>query len=378
MPRNSVRIMLLQSKALVPIVFTGEFALYYQGEKSGYVAGNTAADLSKNTLTFSGRKFPLAFGTNVTLVPLNAGAVFSVDNNRYRGSLALQPAKSGALSVINHVQVEDYLRGVLPYEIGVRDTTLFEALKVQAIVARTYTYSRMGSHTDEGYDMVSDQSDQVYNGMKGEYKLSDRAVESTRDEVVTFHDSLIQAFYFSTSSGRTANIEDVWPDRGYRPYLRSVVDSPFNTNAKFETWTERWPAGALNAIVNQGLHELIAGFEKGTLTDIFVQDTFVCGRVHNLAVVVSGNTYMASGDRTRWVLRRNQAQRPILPSACFRLTVDKNQNGTLREVTAHGKGFGHGVGLSQMGAIGMAKAGKNARDIIQTYYTGVQLAKVVF
>jgi len=85
-----------------------------------------------------------------------------------------------------------------------------------------------------------------------------------------------------------------------------------------------------------------------------------------------------TGDRTRWILRRNQPDRPILQSAYFRLAIDRNTNGTLSGLTAFGRGFGHGVGLSQMGAIGMAKAGKNAEEIIRAYYTGVRLAKVVY
>ncbi|MFH0920584.1 MAG: SpoIID/LytB domain-containing protein [Fibrobacterota bacterium] len=376
--RNSVRVLLSQSKSPVPVTFSNGFVFYHNNTKEGFASDKAVAEYKGGILSFAGRRMPLTSGMAVTLVPVDRSAAFSVNGNRYRGSLTLRPAKSGALSIINEIFVEDYLRGVLPYEIGIRDSNLFEALKVQAIVARTYTYSRLNSHADEGYDVYSDQSDQVYNGMKGEYRLSDQAVESTRDEVVTFNDSLIQSFYYSTSCGSTANIEDVWPDRGYRPYLRSIPDAPFNAGAKYATWTERWPGPALSAIGNKGLGESIAGFEKGTLTDITVQDTFACGRVRTLAVTVSGKVYTVSGDRTRWILRRNQPDRPILQSACFRLTAVKNADNTIRELTAEGRGFGHGVGLSQVGAIGMARAGKNDREIIGAYYTGVRLARVVY
>jgi len=272
-PRNTVRVILLQSRSPVAVSLTGAFLWYYNAEKGGNVSGAAHAEYRSGTLSFSGRKVRLSEGRAAACVPLDAASRFTVNGNNYRGGLVFRAAKSGALSIINDVAVEDYLRGVLPYEIGVRDSNLFEALKVQAVVARTYTYARLNSHADEGYDMFADQSDQVYNGVKGEYRLSDRAVSETRDEVVTCNDSLIQAFYFSTSSGNTANIEEVWPDRGFRPYLRSVPDAAFNAGAKYESWTERWPGPALSAIVNQGLREAIADFQKGVVTDIAVQDT---------------------------------------------------------------------------------------------------------
>jgi stage II sporulation protein D len=109
------------------------------------------------------------------------------------------------------------------------------------------------------------------------------------------------------------------------------------------------------------------------LQKIEIESFTTCGRVKSLAVTLSGETYHVYGDKVRWLLRRKGPDRPILRSACFVLEVSKS-GAAIKKVKALGRGFGHGVGMSQMGAIGMALAGKKAEEIIPFYYTGVTLA----
>jgi stage II sporulation protein D len=371
-PRNTVRVFLASIPPFCPMAFSGAYTVYGANNARGTLEGKTTLALRGREAAFS--TLPGRFALPVTLRPALRGSTFKFGSGTYLGGVIIRLSASGGPILINELPIEDYLKGVVPYEIGKRDSACFEALKVQAIVARTYTYSRLGSQDTSGFDLYPDQSDQVYSGIAEEYPLANAAVDSTRDVVITSKDSLIQAFYYSTSNGRTANIEEVWPERGFRAYLRSVNDSIYNTGSKYFTWTETWDGPSLEKIINKSLVEMNGDYSgKGHLQDLEVEAFTSCGRVKSLAVTLSGRTYRICGDKVRWLLRRNGVDRPILRSASFTLQVDKGAYG-LQNVRALGRGFGHGVGLSQMGAIGMALAGKKADEIIQFYYTGVALA----
>ncbi len=374
--RNTVRVLLSSIHSTFPLVLSSTYTVYGSNDAKGQIEGKTYVNIKGTEAVFS--TLPDHFAMPILLLPSVKGASFKYDNQSYRGCLIIRKSASGGPIIINELPIEDYLKGVVPYEIGKRDSTCYEALKVQAIVARTYTYSRLGSQDTSGFDVYSDESDQVYNGMAGEYPLSNKAIDSTRNVVVLANDSLIQTFYYSTSSGKTANIEEVWPDRGYRSYLRSVDDSVYNYSAKYFNWTEEWDGVSLEKIINKNLPGLTFGYSgKGRLQNIEIESFTTCGRIKSLAVRMSGDTYHVFGDKVRWLLRRNGPDKPILRSACFTLDVIKNGT-SIKKVRASGHGFGHGVGMSQIGAVGMALSGKKAEEIINFYYTGVTLAVVTY
>lgn len=369
--RSTVRVLLSEIRGPLALGFSTEYIAYDAKGNKVTVQGNTLITVKGNEAHLASGYFLLP----VIFMPAIREARFSFKNETYRGCAILRKSASGGPILINELPIEDYLKGVVPYEIGKRDTNAFEALKVQAIVARTYTYSRLGAKDSSGFDVYSDESDQVYNGTKGEYPLSNTAVDSTRDIVVLANDSLIQTFYYSTSSGRTANIEEVWPDRGYRSYLRSVEDSIYNLSSKHFFWTEEWDGPLLEKILNRSLSDMFRGYRgHGKLQNLVIESNTSCGRVKTLAVTMSGETYRVNGDKTRWLLRRKGAERPILRSACFTLEILRSGR-TIKKIIAHGRGFGHGVGLSQVGTVGMALAGKKAEEIISAYYSGITLAK---
>jgi len=373
--KNSVRVFLAHAESRFKLILNGKYAVYSESKNFGLLQGEISVYIGEKGVFLGSIKENLK--PSVNILTLNQDALFSLNGKTYRGNLIIRYNAQNRLILINEVRIEDYLKGVIPYEMGKRDSIHFEALKVQAIAARTYTYSRFNMYADNGFDVYPDVSDQVYNGTQSEYSLASKAVDLTRDIVITHADTLIHAYYFSTSSGKTANIEEVWPDKGYKPYLRSVEDSSFNTTSKYFFWKEKWSGAAFERIINLYLRNFFGDFKKGRLFDITIEEYTTSGRVKTLSVTVAGRTYRLYGDKVRWLLRRNIEGYPILLSAFFNLNVEKGPLG-IKKVIADGRGYGHGVGLSQIGALEMAKAGKKFEEIIQKYYTKVKLIEVIY
>jgi stage II sporulation protein D len=371
--RNSARILLKTADGDFSVRFNGPFAAYPARSSAGMLEGEVRFKTEDKAVFVKslGRSLDLP----LRLFAPSPAARFKLDGRTYRGNLVVRENSKGKIILVNEVRVEDYLKGVVPYEIGKRDSIHLEALKVQAVAARTYTYSRLDLHPDDGFDLYADVQDQVYNGTESEYALASLAVDLTRDRVITHADTLIHAYYFSTSSGATANIEEVWPDKGFQPFLRTVEDSAWNTSSRYFFWKEEWSGAALERIVNRSMKDLFADFKPGRLRDVVIEKYTTSGRVKVLAVTVSGRTYRLYGDIVRRLLRRDVKGLPILRSAWFRLDVRKAA-GRVSKVIADGRGYGHGVGLSQIGALQMAAAGKTCEEIVRHYYTDVRLAKV--
>jgi SpoIID/LytB domain protein len=154
----------------------------------------------------------------------------AVDGAGYRGELVVKRTPGGLLAV-NDVPLELYLRSVVPYELptGWHDAT-YEA---QAIAARSYALAMM--HPEKDFDVYSDDRSQMYGGIRAEQPQTDRAVGATAGEVLVWHDTIIPAYYFSTSGGRTSSVHDAWPRLPQVPYLVSVAD-PYDYISPRHVW----------------------------------------------------------------------------------------------------------------------------------------------
>ncbi len=372
--RNYVRVLISGIGRTILVALKGDYLVKYDERSIECSRQNYHVRIGQNlSIDQIGSSLP----TPLLFEPQSDTCRFTINEKTYRGTLLFIVNKGGKLITVNEISVEDYLKGVLPYEIGRRDSTYFEALKAQALVARTYTYSRLNNQRTDGFDLYDDVNDQVYNGTDKEFLLGNRAVDETKDLVVSCRDSLIQSFYFSTSPGKTANIEEMWPDRGFRSYLRSVDDSEFNESSPHYRWKEEWNRSELEHILHKTIPILFKGGGKGRLIDIAIIDTAECGRVKRLKITMSDRSYEILGDRVRWILTRKSAPSQILRSAYFRLDVTK-RGGIILKVSANGGGFGHGIGLSQIGALNMAKSGYTAQAIIEKYYSGISIVKASF
>ena len=190
------------------------------------------------------------------------------------------------MTAINAVRLEDYLRGVVAGEMP--STWPAEALRAQAVAARTYAIST--SKEGDGFDQYADTRSQVYNGIGGETAATDEAVAATAGTIVTFAGQPVVTYYFSTSGGRTENVENVFLGAEPEPYLTSV-DDPFDDASPRHRWTKRMSL----ATAQRRLGALV----KGTLLQIHVLQRGASPRVVRAEVVGTGGRAAVSGPTLR-------------------------------------------------------------------------------
>jgi len=179
-----------------------------------------------------------------TLFPVRPEESLLVESTPYRGILEVRPGDPGRIAVINVLNLEDYLKGVVPNELSPSAFPELEALKAQAVAARTYALRNMGQFASRGYDICATPACQVYRGKSTENPLSDQAVEETRGLTAAFHGQLINALYTSTCGGHTEDGANIFEGEEL-PYLRGVVCAPEQT--AWSTIRTATPPAALGA-----------------------------------------------------------------------------------------------------------------------------------
>lgn len=323
-------------------------------------ASGTVTQLPKNianlsVLSAQGYVTPQVSDETQLVVVKNKGTA-----KRYRGNLDLRADDRG-ITVINYLPLEEYLYGVVPSEMP-RDWH-HEALKAQAVVARTYALYSSGQYLSQGFDILATQQNQVYHGYDHEGDRTNRAVDETRGQVLTYDGRLVLAAFHSSSGGYVGNCSDIWLED--IPYLRAKED-PYDFNNLHYNWS-----------VSKSTDELLKmfadrGMDFAELLDIEeVQRDETGARLVKMLIVGrdhQGNVKqqeVANADRVRTVLG--------LKSSLFNMQKHYDSEGTLTGVTITGSGWGHGLGMSQYGAKGMAEKGYNYRDILQYYYTGAKI-----
>lgn len=289
---------------------------------------------------------------------------------RYRGELRIA-IKGQRLIAINHLGIERYLMSVVGSEMP-KDWPI-AALKAQAVAARTYALKRLGS---KGlFDINSSESSQVYLGIESETESTRSAVNSTRSLVLRYRGKLITAVFHSSSGGKTEASGSVW--KYQLPYLVSVKD--FDQHSpKFRWRTKVFPS------------ELRKAFsEIGGLNSIQILKTSKTGRILSTKAYGPKGKIILSGIdiRRRLGLKSTLARFEMVPYS--KVSKFSNKNSTIFEkdnnqflvpnppqnyyLLVKGKGAGHGVGMSQWGANGLAEKGSNFRQILLHYYSGVKI-----
>ncbi len=216
---------------------------------------------------------------------LGRSANAAVDG-RYRGNLEVRASSLGGVSAINAIAIDDYLRGVVAGEMPAGWPQ--EALRAQAVAARTYALTT--SKDGDGFDQYADTRSQVYNGISGETPTTDAAVAATAGEIVAYAGKPIVTYYFSTSGGRTENVENVFIGAAPAPYLVSVED-PYDGASPRHTWVRRMSLGSAQ--------RRLGALVKGSLQRIRVLRRGRSPRVVAAQVVGSGGRTAVSGPELR-------------------------------------------------------------------------------
>ncbi|HLA61953.1 MAG TPA: SpoIID/LytB domain-containing protein [Nitrospiraceae bacterium] len=284
---------------------------------------------------------------------LNGAAMSSGDSGTeisVSGVVHLVRRDKGFL-VINRVDIEEYVKGVVPAEVS--STWHPEMLKAQAVAARTYAlYQQMLSATRD-YDVASTVQDQVYRGKEGIDVGILRAVEDTRGLVVTYQDAPIYAAFSSTAAGLTEDAMNVW-SKEY-PYLKGV-ECPFDLASPYYQWKSSFKVDTLEQNLRQ------QGFSVGTIATMAPLSFSRGGRVAKLRILHSGGELILRGEELRKVIGYT-----IIPSTQFAI------ESIGQYVVLSGYGAGHAVGMCQWGAKELAELGYSFSTILQYYYPGTEL-----
>lgn len=306
-----------------------------------------------------------------------------INGRPFRGEFAFASSHGGVIT-INMVEVDDYIKGVLPAEIGYLTPERYEAYRAQAIASRTYALSKLEEKKNELFDVKSTIMDQVYKGVQGENPEASRAVDDTRGLVAIWNGEPVRTYYSACCGGHTADIRIAWPWKDPYPYLYGVRDAGSGKTSKsfcrgspHFRWRVYWSGGALERVLRETLpQELgIRSTTGGKLQDIKVLDTAPDGRVTVIEIVTDRGTHRVEGDRIRWVLRPKSGSGAILKSTMFKMSV-KHARGKISSVNLVGGGNGHGVGMCQAGAVKMAEQGYRAEEILMHYYPGTNIRSV--
>ncbi len=323
-------------------------------------------------------------------VPVGVGWWWeSAEDRVYEGALDIYPQANGNLEIVIALPLEEYLRGVVPSEIGA--TSPLEALKAQAVAARSEALQALASrkYAGEHYDICSDVECQAYSGAKKRTPVSDEAVQATRGLIMVFEGQPISAYYASNCGGHTEDIRNVWPDRAHEKSYWDIAafdsEEAHDYDLTREDDLRRWLAGAPPAWCNPATsqvpgwaasnHRWERRVEAAQLS-AWVAKRKEIGRVTGLRALrrgPSGRMIEAEFTGERGVLTLGpelairQVFDPPLKSAAF--VVDAEGPAERPEVfIVRGAGWGHGVGMCQTGAIAMAHRGKTFQEILRHYY----------
>jgi stage II sporulation protein D len=315
--------------------------------------------------------------------PVAADDFLRLDGKRWRGAVRFVPQDT-ALLVVNVVEVEDYLRGVVPLEIGRRTDDEAAAIQAQAVAARSYAYGRKrGAARHAAFDLYGDVRDQAYGGRDAERDDADLAVIATDGLVLMAGGRVASAPYFSTCGGRTAAPGELFRGAA-EPHLTSVDDRIPGTerhwcdiSPRFE-WRRVIEGDRLAAGVERYLRQYVAGVPAGSLGAVrMVQVTArtATDRAASVQVATERGAWELRGNDIRFVLREVGAE--PLPSTYLTLAPEV-AGGRLARVVVRGRGNGHGVGMCQWGAIGRARAGQDLRTILRAYYPGAEVRPATY
>jgi stage II sporulation protein D len=315
------------------------------------------------------------------VVPGN-GADITIDDVAYAGRMVIKTGVTSKLYAVNVLPLEGYLEGVVPHEIGNPGPDAYAALEAQAVTARTYALGRIELRRAEPFDVFAGVRDQVYRGKERDSRAATAAIRDTRGEVLQNGGKLGSTYYSATCGGHTSDIRRVWPQRDPAPYLYGSYDRMPGDTESFCSWVRnfRWRYSFSGKEMGRILRKTIPlelgvpAARVGRFLDVRVAETSPSGRVRRVEIETTGGTFTVEGDRIRWVLMADIDKSRILPSTLF--AFEKTMQGArVSTLSIVGGGNGHGVGMCQNGAIGMARKGYSYRMILSHYYPGTELAR---
>ena len=397
------RVGLQQGAATVTLTASAEYVLRDSNTGQGiakYRAGETV------TIRRNGRNFMLnqkgiaASGLRILMPTNKAGALLKVDGKSYHGAVCLKMDAQG-ITVINEVSLEEYLYGVVAAEMS--PAWPAEALKAQAVAARTFALYNRSKHAGDGFDSCATTHCQVYNGAADEAASVRNAVDATKGEVLYYQGQPIYAAFHASSGGMTENSEDVWG--GYLPYLRAVKDE--DSASPYHHWQVKLTAVLLQNKLAATGHN-IGILQRIILTPLVAAagktaDRTASGRISSITFSGTKGSVSLTGTQMRSIFGLKSTLFDLIFEVPDIRKLDASMGFDKKNITANlpdvretnylsekvhiisgkpgesiiidGYGWGHGLGMAQWGARSMASH-LSYRDILLHYYTKVDIKKL--
>lgn len=286
------------------------------------------------------------------LIAVDDPEAIKINGRKYRGNIQFIKKDNSALLAVNFIELEDYIKGILFHEVS--HYWPHEALMAQAVACRTYAVYQKNQNASKDYDVTSDIYSQVYGGKTSERHRTNKAVEDTAGEVLTYHNKIFPAYFHSTCAGHTEDAYLLW----------GVDIAPLKGVACgycIESSHYKWLQALSLSSIKQSM--IKAGYKEcGDIINIVIENKDVSGRGNDLIVKNGNQDIKIDSKDLRAILGAN-----ILKSTNFIVTIaDKN-------AIFEGLGWGHGVGMCQWGAYSMAKEGFDYKQILEYYYPGSQI-----
>jgi stage II sporulation protein D len=351
---NIVRVLIIDDKPSMQLLLKGRYAICEADSSRVLMEGaylNTTVSSAKTGIGIGNKE------TNVRAIKIKVmrDSNIYVDGRRFRGEMDIIRKDNQELMAINHIDLDDYLYGVLYHEVSHRWP--MEVLKAQAITARTFALYQARQGRLQPYDLRNDIYSQVYGGRTSEKWSTTRAVNLTRGKVLAYNNELLPAYYHATCAGYTEDASNLWsvdltPLKG--------VPCLFCGKSPHYKWTKVIPLWKLSGKLNEN------GYKVGKIASVTILSRNKSGRVDKIEIKDDqGTAVVLSGKDFRQMIGPNE-----LRSAKFDAAIKWG------DLVLDGSGWGHGVGMCQWGAFEMARRGKKCEDILQYYYPGTEIVTI--
>ena len=343
--RQPIKLLLAKNESSLEIVVNGTFKIDGTSDSASGPKG-FKVQVDSNAVVIEGK----AYGSRAKIIPANSR--FHLGGCEFRGNLILY-VDDGKLNAVEDFTMEEYLYGVVGREMS--GSSPLEALKAQAVAARTFGYYEAGLRRTKEYDIDNIRQSQAYIGTESENPHSIEAVDQTSGEVMRYKGEFIFAAFAANCGGYTEDNKEVFGNK--LPYLQAVPC----------TFCKRYPHASwqgeieVSHIINSLRKK---SFDVNRVSNIEIIDTSRAGRVKQIAIITDKGQIKMSTNEFRLAVGSDKFK-------SARFTVRCKGDSLLFT----GKGWGHGVGMCQDGADGMAKAGSSYRRILTRYYSGIELGQ---
>lgn len=344
---KEVKILIAENKPSLTVEASGPFKITNQATGKKYIVKKGGK------FTVSGNKKEVKAGSikstsALLLQPSSAKDSFTLNGGKYNGKLLIKTASSG-VDIIEQTDLENYLLGVLPYEMSA--SWPLEALKAQAVAARTYTLKSIEDKKTGDFDLYSDVRSQMYKGGAKVYDSVQKAVEQTKGQALTYKNGLFYTYYHANCGGHTDPMP--WIKDPIKPL--SGAKCGYCADSKSAKWQATIPLESINKFLKQNKI-------PGTFKSVSVGKKESSGRAKTLRIKTNKVTKEVNCNTFRVAVGSTKMK------SCFLTKISG------RVFT--GKGYGHGGGMCQDGAKGMSEAGKNYKEILERYYPTSKIKEI--